>query len=314
MILVTLISEEFQPIIGQSEDASKAWKNLEDTLDRRNVISTFHTLNSLHSYEQNWNRLVEKVGGATQDDELYLQGLRLCCQDQKMKANLLLRTLPKSMDNIVDNLQSKVDLSYNDIRTRLLDLNVSTNSSADALFVKQHKKDRGNRGNRGNNFNNPSNRGSDSQQEKRKGIPPKDESSYCWKRSLPSKGHLHNECSVLKQNQGKPGKSDQGKSGQVNVATSEPTGFAFSAVSLHSTTSLDSTAFTAFTDSWIFDTAATEHITPNLTHLHQPVATRVGVKVGGGKILYGTHKGTAKLRIAGSNHEASLSNVLYISD
>ena len=85
MILLTLISEEFQPIIGQSEDASQAWKDLEDTLDRRNVLSTFHTLNALlslqksesttltahlHSYEQSWNRLVEKVGGAGQDDEL----------------------------------------------------------------------------------------------------------------------------------------------------------------------------------------------------------------------------------------------------
>ena len=209
MILVTLVSEEFQPIIRQSDDASKAWKDLEDTLDRRNVLSTFHTLNALlyiqksesttvtahlHSYEQNWNRLVEKVGRASEDDELYLRGLRLCTQDQKMKAHLLLRTLPKSMENIVDNLQSKTDLTYNDVRTRLLDLNVSTHSAqADALFVKKHKKDRGDRGNRGNNSSSRcSNRNSDTQQEKRKGIPPKDECSYCWKRSLPSKGHLHN--------------------------------------------------------------------------------------------------------------------------
>ena len=263
MILLTLISEEFQLIIGQSEDASKAWKDLEDTLDCRNVLSAFHALNALlsmqksestaitahlHSYEQNWNRLVEKVGATTQGDELCLHGLSLCCQDQKMKANLLLRTLPKSMDNIVDNLQSKADLSYNDVRTRLLDLNVSTSSSADVLFVKRHKKDRGNRGNNsGGRGNNSNNRGSDNQQEKRKGIPPKDECSYCWKRSLPSKGHLHNDCSVLKQNQGKPG-------GQANVATSEPTGFAFSAVSLHSAVSQQSA------ESSIFDTAATEHI------------------------------------------------------
>ena len=86
MILLTLITKEFQPIIGQSEDASQAWKDLEDTLYRRNVLLTFHTLNALlslqksesttltahlHSYEQSWNRLVEKVGGAGQDDELY---------------------------------------------------------------------------------------------------------------------------------------------------------------------------------------------------------------------------------------------------
>ena len=109
-----------------------------------------------------------------------------------MKAYLLLRTLPKSMENIVDNLQSKADLTYNDVRTRLLDLNVSTNASAsaDALFVKKHQKDRENRGNNSRGGSNSGNRGSDTQKEKRKGIPPKDECSYCWKRSLLSSSKI----------------------------------------------------------------------------------------------------------------------------
>ena len=162
----------------------------------------------LHSYEQNWNRLVEKVSGASEDDELYLRGLRLCTQDQKIKAHLLLRTLPKSMQNIVDNLRSKTDLTYNDVHTRLLDINVSTNSAqADALFVKKHKKKCGNRRNNSggcvNNSNNSSNRILDTQQEKCKEIPHKDECSYYWKRSVPSEGHHHNDYSVLKQSQGK---------------------------------------------------------------------------------------------------------------
>jgi len=40
----------------------------------------------------------------------------------RVAAHHLLMTLPESMANIVDNLQSKSDLKYIDVRTRLLEL------------------------------------------------------------------------------------------------------------------------------------------------------------------------------------------------
>ena len=53
-------------------------------------------------------------------------------ESPEAKASLLLRSLPQSMNNIVDNLQTKEDLTHDHVYNKLLDLKIPTAvSSAD---------------------------------------------------------------------------------------------------------------------------------------------------------------------------------------
>jgi hypothetical protein len=67
---------------------------------------------------------------------------------------------------------------------------------------------------------------------------------------------------------------------------------------------------------WIFDTGASHHITADFLCLSAPVSRRVGITVGGGKVLYSTHAGTVRLtvEIAGILSNVSLTDVLYLPD
>src|SRR6185503_18954422 len=65
---------------------------------------------------------------------------------------------------------------------------------------------------------------------------------------------------------------------------------------------------------WIFDTGASHHITADFLCLTNPVSHRMEITVGGGKVLYSTHKGTVRLTvdIAGILSSISLTDVLYL--
>jgi hypothetical protein len=154
-ILVQLVSDEYKGTIGNHSSAHDAWKSLEDTLDRKNVSSTIHPVNAIFDmrkdentsmllhiteFESKWTVVNTKVSNASSTDKDWLQGLKLCFNDPEFKAHLLLRTLPSNLENVVDNLQTKSDLTYSDVRTKLLDLNKSDSPSGDALMVKSQKK------------------------------------------------------------------------------------------------------------------------------------------------------------------------------
>jgi len=45
-------------------------------------------------------------------------------ESPEAKAAILLRSLPESMNNIVDNLQTKEDLTYDHVYNKLMDLKI----------------------------------------------------------------------------------------------------------------------------------------------------------------------------------------------
>ena len=118
VILMQLVAPTLSGLVASSDTATQAWKSLEDKYDRKNVTSTFHTLNtclsltkddtSMHAhiskFEEHFIRIEQKASIATDDSPAYLRGLKLFLSDSEAKAHLLLRTLPTSMSNIVDNL------------------------------------------------------------------------------------------------------------------------------------------------------------------------------------------------------------------
>ena len=241
VFLIAMINEDCQELISCSVTAHESWKALEDACDRNNITNTFHTLLTLLDYqkddsiampqhiqlfETHWNRLLEKVSFATSGSELYARGLKLAFTDTKLKAHMLLHSLPTSMANVVDNLQTKDSLTYNDVRSRLLDHASSSSAGmiGDAFLVKKSnkKKDR--------NSNNSQNKGNDL----KPSIAPADECSYCWKRNLPSKGHTHTNCAVLKQVQSdndppntNPAEREPLGLGSSKYASTDDSGFAF---------------------------------------------------------------------------------------
>ena len=245
-----MINEDCQELISCSVTAHESWKALEDACDRNNITNTFHTLFTLLDYqkddsiampqhiqlfENHWNRLLEKVSFATSSSEPYARGLKIAFMDSKLKAHMLLHSLPPSMANVVDNLQTKDSLTYNDVRSRLLDLASSSSAGmiGDAFLVKKSnkKKDR--------NSNNSNNHNQDKGNDLKPSIAPADECSYCWKRNLPSKGHTHTNCAVLKQAQSDDNPTDSDPAereplglGASKYASNDDSGFAFYAYAL----------------------------------------------------------------------------------
>lgn len=144
-------------------------------------------------FESRWTNVNSKVSTATNTSKPWIQGLQLAFSDAEFKAHLLLRTLPPNMDNIVDNLLTKETLSYTDVRTKLLDLSHDLTPAGSALATYQKPKKSTNKG------KSTASASSSGSSPLRPGIPPAKECSYCWKRHLPSRGHQHTECAVLKK-------------------------------------------------------------------------------------------------------------------
>ena len=102
-------------------------------------------------------------------------------------------SLPSSMDNIVDNLQSKDSLTHVDVRSRLLELSGSSNFSSNgkALNTRSHKVNKSNNKKMNSEKPKPTRPG--------KTEPPKgNQCSYCKKHNHPDEGHTHKFCNRLK--------------------------------------------------------------------------------------------------------------------
>jgi len=151
-LLIALVTSEYKNLIGTHENASEAWKVLENTLDRKSVSSTIYPINQvlymqkdesktwnehIAEFESRWTNANSKVATTTTDSKAWIRGFQLVFSDEEFKAHLLLSTLPSTMDNIVDNFRTKETLSYSDVRTRLLDLSSPDNAAGLALMSHQ---------------------------------------------------------------------------------------------------------------------------------------------------------------------------------
>jgi hypothetical protein len=137
--------------------------------------------------------------------------------------------------------------------------------------------------------------------------------------------HIYKNCKVLKDlkasNSPSPAASSIGKANMANNSSSmtpssdHQSGVALSALSAPS----PGTALHTNIESqqvWILDTGTSHHITSDLSHLHSPVPLRLGIKVGGGQVLYSAHKGNVILKffVDGRVIPVALYDVLYIPE
>ena len=86
----------------------------------------------IDQYDTLCNRLYPHFSTASPTDRYTLPfSFQKVFKSPKAKAALLLRSLPELMYNIVDNLQTKEDLTYDHVYNNLLDLKIPTTISAD---------------------------------------------------------------------------------------------------------------------------------------------------------------------------------------
>jgi hypothetical protein len=104
---------------------SAIWKALQDKFARENTTSFYNSLTSLLNlkmesrsnsktashltqFDSNWNRLQHRCSTAKESNTFKLpHAFKSVFESLEAKAALLLYTLPPSMENIVDNLQTK---------------------------------------------------------------------------------------------------------------------------------------------------------------------------------------------------------------
>ena len=106
----------------------------QESIDRHLLSpSDLGLLHHINQYDTLWNRLHLRCSTASPTDRYTLPFVfKSVFESPEAKAALLLRSLPESMNNIVDNLQTKEDLTYDHVYNKLLDLKIPTAvSSAD---------------------------------------------------------------------------------------------------------------------------------------------------------------------------------------
>jgi len=136
------------------------------------------------------------------------------------------------MNNIIDNLQTKGDLTFEELHSRLLDLSANHslgNKGEKAYRVEKSGKNKG----------------------------PK-ECTWCKKRSFNAKGHTWQECNKLKaskRNDKSTKEYEKARLASQEITTESSSTFATAFVV--STNPIPSNA----SDAWIFDTGCTSHIT-----------------------------------------------------
>jgi len=158
-------------------------------------------LDHINRYENYLRQVVQRCKDTSLDDPY--QHLANYLSDEKIKSHHLLMSLPKSMANGVDNVQSKVDLKYLDVRTRLLELAsssvVETSNKNKALSAKSRGK---NAQSTIHQQPNPTRVG--------KTIPAKgNQCSWCKSWNFPFDGHTFKTCQKLKDYQASSSSSQQ---------------------------------------------------------------------------------------------------------
>ena len=207
-------------LLATHKAPSAIWQAFEDKFARENTSSFFDQLNTvsdtrydtgtpiaehINAYDTYWNRIQLRCSAATPYDRYALPFVfKSVFESPEAKAAILLCSLPASMNNIVDNLQTKEDLTYDHVYNKLMDLRSATSGSSecDKAYKTAVVKGKGRE-----------------QQRLGRSATPK-ECNYCKKYypSARSEGHTWNECSKLKtDNQKKKNEKKAGSSARFVV-------------------------------------------------------------------------------------------------
>ena len=210
VIMFSVMADDLTTVTDAAS-AQVAWQALKDLYDRETVntiINLFKNVTErkladgaslqdhLTGFHNDWIRLKER---SFQGNGELSKTLQAVTSSNEAKAAYLLISLPPSMDNIVDNLQAKDKVTYEDVRVKLLDPSVNRSIAGNSKTAyRVHRP---------------------SDLPKTPGTEEK-ECTWCKKRKMRSRGHTWNECRKLKAHNAK--QKEEGGKGEKAQLVSQP--------------------------------------------------------------------------------------------
>jgi len=295
------IDRGLMPLISSAQDAPTAWAKLEERFDRKtptslhSLLKTIVTLrcsnkreiaSHIEKYDELWQRLLERSSQATtpstatktNSKDMLEAVLLLLANSNVAKGAFFLTTLPTSLDNVVDNLITKESANYDDVCSKLLDL-YSHESPAETNTA----------------FTTTNVSRSDKGKRKEDKV-----CTYCKSKGFRGIGYHVADCRIRKRD------PTGGKASAATVIENGP--------------NLNGYAFAATGDefpphSWILDSCASSHMTPDSGRITNSSPTNVKVTIGNGQQLQVTAIGTVEFKALvadGTTHTIRLLNTLVV--
>ena len=331
-IILNSVSVEWTDMVASKPTAHEAWQALADKFDRQNATTFHHMLSQLctlqmddsaslpdhlNTFETLWTRF--KLRLANSKPSKLEKAWKTVGDSLESKATFLLRSLPQTQQylNIIDNLTTKDDITYDTVYARLLDLhsNIALDSStiASKALVVGDLKGRKKQPQRLSNTRHSENRKPSTQK-----YGP-NECSFCGSRGYDHIGHIHGNCKRLLEwkasNSGKARKT-QGPPADTPSSTT-PNGVILIAHGLEPSSSpAHARKARNLQQVWVLDTGATHHIAADFSSLIRPTPFRFPIEVGGGRVYHSSNKGNVKLvlDISGQDLEVTFTDVLFVPD
>ncbi|KAH8148286.1 uncharacterized protein LAJ45_07739 [Morchella importuna] len=137
-LLIGAVAEDKQPTVVSTENAYHAWKALKNLYDHVSPNTTITLLSRaldtkmqdngnptehLETFNTNWKTLKTRCQSG---DHKFAQALLPLTNSDEAMAAFLLTSLLKSMGNFIDNIHIKQDVTYEDVRQRLQNIQEET--------------------------------------------------------------------------------------------------------------------------------------------------------------------------------------------
>jgi len=300
LILMQVVSKTILKEIAQHETPHAIWRYLKDTYFVDSPITFIYELQNLTNlmssltdsmnladfikqFETQWNRLYNLTSTGLPERA----SMRTYMDFDQNKRDLLMASLLKYYPNPIDNLSTKPNLKYTDLKYHMLAL--STNQSIhkaqdDSIaLLAANKKDKNWKRNQTS------------------GTQPGKVCTFCKRRGFNAQGHTWKECRKLKKRNELNTQSNQSSTGPNALFTVA--------------TALVSTISASTSDAWKIDTCATSHMTSDIGRFLTLIPSKGTVKVGGNNNLPIEGTGAVLLNCAlpdGSTNQIVLHSVLYV--
>ncbi|KAI0991146.1 hypothetical protein K3495_g17041, partial [Podosphaera aphanis] len=137
--LVSAVDRSLRNMITSQPSAKDAWANIKARFDRETPATTLSLLRNIvdlklqenqnvsdhfNDFSNAWDRLHQR---SLTSSSSVARAFRDVTSSDEVKGAFLLLSLPKSFDNIIDNLSTKDLVKFQDIQPKLLDLSADRN-------------------------------------------------------------------------------------------------------------------------------------------------------------------------------------------
>ena len=314
ILFISLISQSIYSQYSRIRDPHQLWKHLKTSLYSDTAFSFVHQINSLFSlesqfttsklliefsnrFEAEWALLTQLSLSGTTPYRIKMKEFLEC---DEPKHDILLSILIPHMANVVDNITTKDSMLYEEAKQRIMSVSTPHKSTSDSALIttadKKSKRIKRKRTTGNNAAQSTGSTGSTTSSSNKT-------CNGCKKHRHPHEGHMWYECHKLKEEQ-KKRHEKQAESAHITTESQPETALATTDVSI-----------IPHKSDWIFDTAASSHMTSDIDKFETLRTHHGTVRVGGNSFLDYEGKGTCLVHPIlpnGSISTVRLCNVLFV--